>query len=335
MVTKIHFPQRLSTLLLLGTLLGLAAVPASSAPGDVETVLLFDPLRFETPESVTTALNGDLFIGSAFTGEIFRLDRHGELTVFATLPIETIGAPCAPGGFPALLGAITITPFGTIYANFAACEAADRGVWRIDRHGNGERIVPLGFDVLPNGLERVLGRLFIADSNGSVLTASVAGGEATLWSDDPLLAEDPSIFAPGPNGIQFFEGELYVANSDTAQIIAFPLKLDGTAGTPRIHAQLPFGCDDFAFDRRGAIFCTTDPANVVLEVSPDGSSSTIILDASDGLDGPTAAAFGRGADRFTLYVTNAAFPFFTITNRPSLISIELEHPRASFLQTGF
>ncbi|MEM1183323.1 MAG: SMP-30/gluconolactonase/LRE family protein, partial [Acidobacteriota bacterium] len=220
---------------------------------------------------------------------------------------------------------LTLGKRGTLYANFAACELENRGVWRIDPDGTAERIVPLGMDVLPNGITRVDDRLFVADSLGQILSASIDGGDADMWSADPALAEDPDVFGPGPNGIQYFENELYVANSDSAQILAFRLLDDGTAGDPRIHAQLPNGCDDFAFDTRGAIFCTTDPANTVLEISPDGLTVTVIAD--DLFDGPTAAAFGRRSeDRLTLYVTNAAFPFFTTMNRPSLMTVELEHP---------
>ena len=47
----------------------------------------------------------------------------------------------------------------------------------------------------------------------------------------------------------------------------------------------------------------------------------------DELDGPTAAAFGRrGTDRMNLYITNAAFPFFTISNTPSIIKTTIGIP---------
>ena len=46
------------------------------------------------------------------------------------------------------------------------------------------------------------------------------------------------------------------------------------------------------------------------------------------VDGPTAAAFGVGADRENLYITNAAFPFFPGPNprRPSLMRLHIGIP---------
>jgi hypothetical protein len=86
-------------------------------------------------------------------------------------------------------------------------------------------------------------------------------------------------------------------------------------------------CDDFAFDVRGSLYCGTDPFNTLLRIAPDGSVQTL-LTAVDGLDGPTAAAFGHQGDRFRLYVTNAAFPFFPEPppRRPSLMRVSLDVP---------
>jgi hypothetical protein len=66
----------------------------------------------------------------------------------------------------------------------------------------------------------------------------------------------------------------------------------------------------------------------VLRVAPDGAITTL-LTAADGLDGPTAVAFGRtGGDNFNLYICNAAFPFFSVTHRPSLMKLYLDIPGA-------
>ena len=68
------------------------------------------------------------------------------------------------------------------------------------------------------------------------------------------------------------------------------------------------GCDDFSFDVFGSLYCTTDPFLTVVRMDPDGSTE-ILLTAADGLDGPTATAFGvHGTDRFNLYITNARLP---------------------------
>ena len=142
------------------------------------------------------------------------------------------------------------------------------------------------------------------------------------------MTPDPTVFAPGPNGIQFYGGELYVANSSTARIIAISMAGDGLPGGVREHAVLPFGGDDFAIDAQGNLWMTTDPANRLLRVAPDGSTQ-IVLGPGDLLDGPTDAAFGRrGDNRFDLYISNAAFPFFTTMNRPSLMRLRVDVPGA-------
>ena len=124
--------------------------------------------------------------------------------------------------------------------------------------------------------------------------------------------------------------EIFVANSSTGTIVAFPIRPDGSAGTARVHATLPGGqgCDEFAFDVRGSIYCTTDPFNTVVRLDPDGTTE-ILLTADDLLDGPTSVAFGRrGTNRKNLYITNAAFPMFTTTFRPSLMRVRLGVPGA-------
>ncbi|MEM8996714.1 MAG: hypothetical protein AAGF23_18155 [Acidobacteriota bacterium] len=296
----------------------------------METLAIFNSLALETPQSIVIDRQGNRYISFLFNGEIRKITPEGDQSTLAVLPIGTPGVPCSPASpLPGLISGLALGPFGNLYANVAACDAADRGVYRVYRHdGSFERIAPLGLDVLPNGLERVGIWLYIADSLGSILRVPLWGGEPELFSDDPLLQEDPAVFGPGPNGVQFFRGELYVSNSESAQILAFRLRWDGSAaGPPRVHAQLPFGCDDFAFDIRGTIFCTTDPFNTVLEISPDGQTVETFLQQSDGLDNPTAAAFGRrGADRFNLYIINGASPLFSVTNTPSLIRVEQSVP---------
>jgi hypothetical protein len=118
-----------------------------------------------------------------------------------------------------------------------------------------------------------------------------------------------------------------VANSSQALILAIGLNPDGAAGAIRIHAAgVP--CDDFAFDLRGNLYATTNPFNTVLRVAPDGSMTTL-LTAADRLDGPTAVAFGRAeADNFNLYICNAAYPFLSLTHRPSLMKLHLDVPGA-------
>lgn len=300
------------------------------APHSTETVVSFDPIARENPESIIVDRNGDFIVSIALTGEIRRITRDGQHSTVAVIPItDNPGVPCQADSLPGVLGAIVQDHRGVIYANAAACELENRGVWEVLPDGKRRRISPLPAGSLPNGITLARGSIFVADSAlGVVWKVSKEGGPAEVWSDHPLLADDPTVFGPGPNGIQRFRGELYVANSGTAQIVAIPFEGFDDAGEPRVHATMPFGCDDFAFDVLGNLYCTTDPSNRIVRVTPDGKSD-VILTADDGLDGPTAAAFGRfGQDRFNLYITNAAFPFFTIANTPSIIKTNVGIPGA-------
>ena len=319
--------------------LGLAVLPSAvqahppDAPGAVETLVSFDASRLETPESLVFDRAGNLYVSLALTGEIRRIAPNGAQSTFAVIPI---GAPLTPcHGFLAILGALTIDNHGNLYAAAAACDLANRGIWKISPGGRAEIIARLPAAALPNGITLYHRNLYIADSSlGRVWTVPVEGGVATVWFEDPLLLAPAGSPFPGANGIKVFRREVYVSNSGAGTIVAIPFRHRDEPGAPRIHAVLPApqGCDDFAFDVHGRLYCTTDPFRTLIRVDPDGSSE-ILLTAADGLDGPTASAFGvRGNDRFNLYITNAAFPFFSDTHQPSLMRLHLGVPGAPLSQ---
>lgn len=305
---------------------GAAPLLARPRPiGAVETLVLFDPAQLETPESIVIDRDGNFLISLALTGEIRKIAPDGTQSTLALLPIGPPLTPC--GAFFGILGALAQDRDGALYASVAACDPANRGVWKIEPTGEIELLGNLPPSALPNGIALHRGQLYVADSNGLIWTLPASGGTPTVWSDDPRLRPAPGAPFPGANGLQIFRGELYVSNSDQGTVLAFRLRPDGSAGRLRVHATLPddLGCDDFTFDVRGNLYCTTDPFNRLLRIFPDGSFETL-LTAADGLDGPTAAAFGFGRDRFHLYIANAAFPFFSTTHRPSLMSLRVDVP---------
>lgn len=315
--------------------LGLALVPAiarahpPNAPGTVETLVSFDASQLETPESLVFDRSGNVYISLALTGEIRRIAANGAQSTFAVIPI---GAPLTPcGGFIAILGGLTLDNHGNLYAAAAACDLANRGIWRISPNGQKRIISRLPLEALPNGITLHHDRLYVADSAlGRIWSVPVEGGTAKVWLQDPLLSAPPGSPFPGANGIKVFRDEVYVSNSGGGTIVAIPFLRRDDPGAPRIHATLPApqGCDDFAFDVHGNLYCGSDPFRTLIRVAPDGTSE-ILLTVADGLDGPTAAAFGvRGNDRFNLYITNAAFPFFSDTHQPSLMRLHLDAPGA-------
>jgi len=290
----------------------------------VETVALFNPQTPDAPESVVIDHQGNKFISMSLTGEIRKIAVDGTQSTHALLPngVFSFTPPDPPNGG---MTAMALDNDGTIYVNLVASDPANRGVWAVAPNGSIRMLAQLPANALPNGIARRHDVLYIADSVlGVVWKVPTGGGAATVWVDDPLLKPIiPGL--PGANGLQIFHNEVYVANSSQGSIVAIEINPDGTAGAIRIHATgVP--CDDFAFDLQGNLYATTDPFNTLLRVAPDGSITTL-LTAADGLDGPTAVAFGRaGADNFNLYICNAAYPFFSLTHRPSLMKLHLDVP---------
>jgi len=323
-------------ILLLGMMVGggttIQAHPLDA--GAVEVVANFDASQLETPESIAIDLDGNVFISLALTGEIRKIAPDGAQTTYARLPIGPPLTFCGPF-FNGVTG-ITLDSQGALYISVVACDPANRGVWRILPSGTQQRLATLPLESIPNGIVLHLGFVYVADSSlPRIWRVPANGGLAEVWLEDALLqAPAPAPGSPsvaGANGLQFFRQQLFVTNSGLGTIVAVPIEGDGRAGLPRIHAQLPqpMGGDDFAFDVDGWIYCTTGPSNTLLKISPDGSTSQILLTAADGLDGPTAAAFGRvGDDRFNLYITNSAFPFFSTTHAPKLMRLHLDVPGA-------
>ncbi|MET0648584.1 MAG: hypothetical protein ABW208_18385 [Pyrinomonadaceae bacterium] len=302
---------------------------AGASAADLSTVALFNPAAFETPESVQFDRHGNAYISMALTGEVRKIAPDGTQTTLAFLPVRPDVQPCGNAfGLP-IMGSITLDHQGNIYASVNSCNPAQLGVWKVTPAGAVSLVAGLPQGSAPNGIAYHAGWLYVADTLlGRVWRIHSDGtGAPEVWTADPLLTPLFIPLVPGPNGLQVFRGEVYVAVSDRAHVAAFRINGDGTAGPGRVHAS-GIGLDDFAFDIHGNLYGTTDPSNTVVRISPDGTQ-TVLLTAADGLDGPTAAAFGVGKDSKSLYIANAAFPFFPgpgPARRPSLMRLEVGIP---------
>lgn len=306
----------------------LALSPAAFA---VDTVVQFSSAQLETPESIAIDVQGNIYISLAIRGEIRKIAPDGTQSSLAFLPIGPILTFCGPF-FNAVTG-ITLDNHGYLYASVVSCEEENRGIWRISTEdGSAELLGTVPLAGLPNGIAVYHGHVYAADTSlGVIWRVPVEGsptGEAEIWVADPLLEGDFTQVPPkgGANGLQIFRHTMYVANSGFGTIVAIPFEPHGEPGEPTVYATLPdgLGCDDFAFDVHGSIYCTTNVTNFLIRVDPDGTSE-ILLTGADGLDGPTAAAFGRtGADRFNLYITSGAFPFGPNNQSPSLMRLHLD-----------
>jgi sugar lactone lactonase YvrE len=313
-------------------LLALVAAPAARAQqivGPVEVIATFNPALLETPEGVAIDSRDNRYVILNLTGEIRKIDPDGTQSTYSWLPMGAPPlTPCF--GFVPITGPLAIDNQNNLYIGVNSCDLAARGVYKIDTSGVPHLLANLPGEALANGITLHEGTLYLADTARQViLRVPASGGEVDIWKDDPLLKKDPTAPAifPGPNGIQFFDDEAYVSVSGGFRIVAIPVNADGSAGDVRVHAG-GVGCDDFAFDVRGDLYCTTDPFETMVLVRPDGSPPQVLLGAADGLDGPTATVFGRRANgSHDLYITNGMFPFFDSTGHgPSLLRVTLDVP---------
>lgn len=297
--------------------------------GTLETIVAFDASQLEMPESIEIDREGNLYVSLSFSGEIRRIAPDGTQTTVAVLPIGPPLSFC--GVFFNAVGPITLDKQGNLYASVLACDADKRGVWKISPDGSLEILATTPLSGLPNGIALFRDDLYVADTIlGVIWRVPAEGGTAEVWLDHPLL-KPAAPGQGGANGLNVFQGEILVANSSQGTIVAIPVNPGGTAGEPRVYATAPagFGCDDFALDVHGSVYCTTAPGNTLLRLTPDGVSE-VLLTAADGLDIPTDAVFGRtGRDRFNLYITNGAYNILGPSqNTPSVMRLHLAVPGA-------
>lgn len=305
---------------------------ATARAADLSTVTLFNPAAFEAPESIQFDRRGNVYLSMALTGEVRRIAPDGTQVSLAFLPIHPEVQPCGNSfGLP-IMGALALDHQGNAYVSVNSCNVADLGVWKVTPDGRTSLLAQLPANAAPNGIAYHDGRLYVADAVlGLVWRIHSDGtGAPEVWTNDSLLTPLPIPLTPGPNGLQVFNDEVYVSVSSREHVAAFAIRADGSAGPGRVHAS-GVGMDDFAFDVKGNLYGTTDPFKTLVRVAPDGSK-TVLLTEADGLDGPSATAFGVGRDSKALYITNAAFPFFPHPDgqRPSLMRYEVGvngHPR--------
>ena len=160
--------------------------------------------------------------------------------------------------------------------------------------------------------------LLASDSTlGAVWAIDITTGVSRIVIQDPLMAPAPAFPQLGINGIRLLSNHtLYFTNSAQTLLGTIPINLDGTAaGSAKKIASAPKGTffDDFALNRYGDAFLSTQAGDSIAEVRRNGTTEIIagVVNTTEIAE-PTSAQFGRTKDdRDVLYVTTAgglAFP---------------------------
>lgn len=323
-------PRRLSlgrTLAGLVATLGLLAVAgmsgAAAAPAEeVAVVHAFDDPRpvgagTELPEGVAVDLRGNVYatLGPPFFagggyGAVVKLGADGSRSTLVEFP----DGP-APAG-------VVVDAFARVYFAVPDPGGPGAGVYRVKRGGGAERIDGTEAMALPNGLALDRrGALFVSDSAlGEIwripwrARVGYGGGDVGPWLSHPLLAGcGPN--QVGANGIAFYRGDLFVANSERGLLVRVPVRPDGSPGSPIVLAgdedcentDELWSLDGIAIDLRGDVYAAVVLQNRLVRIDPRSGIVTPLLDESDGLWNPASVAFGPGwRDRGRLFITNYA-----------------------------
>ncbi len=140
---------------------------------------------------------------------------------------------------------------------------------------------------------------------GSVYKIDVKTGAYGIVVQDALLQPVTSPTSNlGINGVKYFNGYLYFTNSAQGLFGRVKVSKKGEKKGPvEVLAAAGEGVvyDDFDFDTKGNAWIASHP-DFVVQVLGNGTqnvyaNATLLLN-------PTAAAFGRGGQKDTLYVTN-------------------------------
>jgi len=269
-----------------------ANVPVSLVPA--ETVAEFPPNTFL--ESIVVDEAGTLYITSYEEGKIYRIQSGAEPELFATIDGKVAGLEFTPDG-GLLVSGWNREGASTLFGVSIAGEVKTLLTLPDAQFLNG--ITRLAVDTVPGALGD---RYLIADSYvGAIWEFNTTTNTARIWLQDPMLArattENPT---PAVNGLKIHEGVLYASNTAKATLLKIPLQADGEPGAIEVFVQ-PAVIDDFAIDPAGNLYGTTHVFNSVVQITPDGSMTTI-AQAEQGMTGSTALAFGTGSDCASVYV---------------------------------
>ena len=256
------------------------ASPGLAGPAKAAEILIQD--EKSSPESLTVALDGAVFAGSASSPYVYRL-RKGATTTERFVDASGEG----PGTF--FFGQLADGVTGTLWT----CQLTPMpGPSPVRRHTSLR-----GFD-LKTGKEKLRwdlpgdnsvcndfslgpGRaLYITDTvNAKIYRLAAGANTAELFVENPLLR--------GVDGITFLNGVLYVNNVASSKLYRIPVDASGKPGAPlEIGVDAPIKGPDGMRAAGGKLFLAENGAGKVdaLTIAGDTAHVTVL---KDGLKTPT------------------------------------------------
>ncbi len=302
--------KRLSLWALLSMLLP-ACAPRSALETSMSSsarptqLVTFDPSNGEHPENVVMTPDGTLYVTLHQGASVWR-QRRSKPGERLTLPVDGVKSA------DTRINGLVARRDGEILVAVRSNNTEIAGVWRL-KAGHFQKFASLPAGAGLNGMADDGQFLYVADDTAGRLYRVTSQGKSEVWIEDARLApqgQSPNGFPVyGANGVKVHGSEVYVSNSSTGTVWRTPTTREGLPGPlsaflPAVHFH---NIDDFAFDQQGNFYFATVVDQTVERVSPQGEV-TVLLRRGDGLDMPTAVAFGAtAATRSTLFVISGSF----------------------------
>lgn len=287
----------------------ITACTQASASGELEVMKSFNAANNEHPEGIAIDKTGNIYVSLGLpgfaggnSGEIWRISPDGTEAVLLEFDV-----PPAAG--------LAVDATGTLYYAHPANDSTT-GVYRLNSDGSTDRLRGSENMILPNGLAfDKQGNLYASDSiQGSIWRIPDGGdSDADVWLQHEWL-EGCGDSPMGANGVAYWEGNLYVANTTKGLLVRIPFQTDGSSGEPEIAAGVDncdpdelFGMDGIALDEQGNIYALLVLQNKLVRIDPTDGAHTVLLTGEDGLFNPASIAFGaKKEDQKSVLITNYA-----------------------------
>jgi sugar lactone lactonase YvrE len=302
----------------------------------VEVVKSFDTSRGELPEGITIDKSGNIYVtlGPPFfvgggLGEVWKISPEGTEMLLAEFDFPGVSGPAG----------LAVDAPGNVYFAFPTMDPETHGVYQLT--GSHPIRVPGTENILlPNGLAfDKQGNLYVSDTFMGALWRIPHGGSGPpeVWIQHTTLGgceDDPF----GANGVAYWKGSLYVANTTRGLLVNIPILNDGSSGEPEIVAGIDDcdpefddldAMDGIALDVKGNVYALLVMQNKFVRIDPIDGSYTTLLTGKDGLWNPASIAFGTGnKDRKSVFITNFAVlpPEPTNSLGPAVLKFDVGTP---------